>query len=297
MSIATGFVDFSTGRESIVTAPGAGSPTEVKVFAFPLLKPIGKAGQRHASGENRPAREHRLVHSVRQGLSGWRFTRDGLARRLARRRQAHCRQPARGQRFGKDLLERLRTGRRARRSICRAPCTTATAPNSARSPTSSHSMDLPARGSPRPARRRAPTCWSAVLRPGARTQASSNTSSSGRRLSQRHCKPCVSDRSGPEKHRSLPSSAAIRQICLGSRHPRIAGRSDCESPVSVRGLIRRGLTKPNRALRRVLISVAELSFHGARAALNNNCESDSFHDVAHCPKNVSRSFRERHQFT
>jgi hypothetical protein len=45
VSIATGFVDFSTGRESIVTAPGPGSPTEVKVFAFPLLKPIRKAGQ------------------------------------------------------------------------------------------------------------------------------------------------------------------------------------------------------------------------------------------------------------
>jgi hypothetical protein len=45
VSIATGFVDFSTGRESIVTAPGAGSPGEIKVFAFPLLKPIGKASQ------------------------------------------------------------------------------------------------------------------------------------------------------------------------------------------------------------------------------------------------------------
>jgi len=45
VSIATGFVDFSTGRESIVTAPGPGSPTEVKVFAFPLLEPIRKADQ------------------------------------------------------------------------------------------------------------------------------------------------------------------------------------------------------------------------------------------------------------
>src|SRR5262249_39240686 len=45
ISIATGFVDFSTGRESIVTAPGLGSPTEVKVFVFPLFKPIGRAGQ------------------------------------------------------------------------------------------------------------------------------------------------------------------------------------------------------------------------------------------------------------
>ena len=47
VSIATGFVDFSTGRESIVTAPGPGSPSEVKVFAFPLLKPIDKNGEGH----------------------------------------------------------------------------------------------------------------------------------------------------------------------------------------------------------------------------------------------------------
>jgi FtsP/CotA-like multicopper oxidase with cupredoxin domain len=46
VSIATGFVDFSTGRESIVTAPGPDSPTEVRVFAFPLLKSIGKRGER-----------------------------------------------------------------------------------------------------------------------------------------------------------------------------------------------------------------------------------------------------------
>ena len=51
MSIATGFVDFSTGRDSIVTAPGPGSPAEVKVFAFPLLKPI--AGSSHAGGQPR----------------------------------------------------------------------------------------------------------------------------------------------------------------------------------------------------------------------------------------------------
>ena len=48
VSIATGFVDFSTGRESIVTAPGPGSPSEVKVFVFPLLKPVGKTGEGHA---------------------------------------------------------------------------------------------------------------------------------------------------------------------------------------------------------------------------------------------------------
>jgi FtsP/CotA-like multicopper oxidase with cupredoxin domain len=40
VNVATGIVDFSTGRESIVTAPGPGTPAEVKVFAFPLFKPI-----------------------------------------------------------------------------------------------------------------------------------------------------------------------------------------------------------------------------------------------------------------
>src|SRR5262249_57421876 len=55
VSIATGFVDFSTGRESIVTAPGAGSPTEVKVFVFPLLKRIGKAAEStQAAGTEQP---------------------------------------------------------------------------------------------------------------------------------------------------------------------------------------------------------------------------------------------------
>ena len=48
VSVATGFVDFSTGRESIVTAPGPGRPPEVKVFAFPLLKPMATASQSSA---------------------------------------------------------------------------------------------------------------------------------------------------------------------------------------------------------------------------------------------------------
>lgn len=45
VSLAAGFVDFATGRDSIVTAPGAGSVAEVKVFVFPLLTPI--AGGSH----------------------------------------------------------------------------------------------------------------------------------------------------------------------------------------------------------------------------------------------------------
>jgi hypothetical protein len=51
VSVATGFVDFSTGRESIVTEPGPGIRTRVKVFAFPLLKPIGKADPGSATAD------------------------------------------------------------------------------------------------------------------------------------------------------------------------------------------------------------------------------------------------------
>lgn len=46
VSLATGFVDFSTGRNSIVTAPGPGRAAEVKVFAFSLMTPL--AGSAHA---------------------------------------------------------------------------------------------------------------------------------------------------------------------------------------------------------------------------------------------------------
>ena len=62
VSLTTGFVDYATGRYSIVTAPGPGTPAEVKVFAFPLLKPIsngsGHAADHagvHAAGPSQPA--------------------------------------------------------------------------------------------------------------------------------------------------------------------------------------------------------------------------------------------------
>ena len=54
VSIATGFVDFSTGRESIVTAPGPGMQARIKVFAFPLLKTIGKARQGNIPTADQP---------------------------------------------------------------------------------------------------------------------------------------------------------------------------------------------------------------------------------------------------
>ena len=41
VTLASGFVDFSTGRNSIITAPGPGQPAEVKVFNYSLLTPVG----------------------------------------------------------------------------------------------------------------------------------------------------------------------------------------------------------------------------------------------------------------
>jgi FtsP/CotA-like multicopper oxidase with cupredoxin domain len=61
VSVAAGFVDFSTGRESIVTAPGPGSPAEVEVFAFPLLRPIANSGAKAATRPDARA-GHRDMH-------------------------------------------------------------------------------------------------------------------------------------------------------------------------------------------------------------------------------------------
>jgi FtsP/CotA-like multicopper oxidase with cupredoxin domain len=61
VSVASGFVDFTTGRYSIVTAPGPGSMAQVKVFNFSLMKPLGE--KKHSGpgsdqckpGDNKPA--------------------------------------------------------------------------------------------------------------------------------------------------------------------------------------------------------------------------------------------------
>ena len=65
VTVATGFVDFSTGRESIVTAPVAGSPTEVKVFAFPLLEPIAKTEAKA---------DHDGMHAMEEAVNTASFT-------------------------------------------------------------------------------------------------------------------------------------------------------------------------------------------------------------------------------
>jgi hypothetical protein len=65
--VSSGFVDFTSDRNSIVTAPGPGSPAEVKVFNFSLMTPIGHrtnggaAADRHRGGASqRPPHLHAI---------------------------------------------------------------------------------------------------------------------------------------------------------------------------------------------------------------------------------------------
>ncbi|MPT21780.1 MAG: copper oxidase, partial [Starkeya sp.] len=56
VTVTTGFVDFTTGRQSLIAAPGAGSPAVVKVFVFPLLSAMeGEIGS-HAHRSKGPPR-------------------------------------------------------------------------------------------------------------------------------------------------------------------------------------------------------------------------------------------------
>ena len=83
VSVASGFVDFTTGRYSIVTAPGPGSVAQVKVFNFSLMKPIdqtkrtGPGAEQCEPGDNKPAVTNAFMPfgmGYRGGLSlatGW----------------------------------------------------------------------------------------------------------------------------------------------------------------------------------------------------------------------------------
>jgi FtsP/CotA-like multicopper oxidase with cupredoxin domain len=89
VSIAAGFVDFSTGRESIVTAPGPGMAAQVKVFAFSLLKPMsGSRGSTQAVGPDQPMNTASFVafgNDYRGGVSlatGWLAGSLGGAKRI-----------------------------------------------------------------------------------------------------------------------------------------------------------------------------------------------------------------------
>jgi len=80
VSVSSGFVDFTTGRYSIVTAPGPGSIAQVKVFNFSLMPPIDKskkAPENCQSSENKPTVTNSFVPfgpNYRGGVSlatGW----------------------------------------------------------------------------------------------------------------------------------------------------------------------------------------------------------------------------------
>jgi FtsP/CotA-like multicopper oxidase with cupredoxin domain len=83
VSVASGFVDFTTGRYSIVTAPGSGSMAQVKVFNFSLMKRIGQGkpngpgADQCEPGDNKPAVTNAFMPfgmGYRGGLSlatGW----------------------------------------------------------------------------------------------------------------------------------------------------------------------------------------------------------------------------------
>ena len=207
MSVAAGFVDFSTGRDSIVTAPGAGSPAEVKVFAFPLLKPIGKAGQggTQAVRSDQPVNTASFIPFGKEYRGGVSLATGWLAGSLGGAKRIVVSQLAEG---GSVKIFSSGSALDGGPSLyLQSPLHHDHGAQFREIAASSRSMALPARGLPRPARRLAPICWSAASRLEARTQAFSNTSSSGQALNRRRCKPCVLDRSGPEKRRSLPFSA------------------------------------------------------------------------------------------
>src|SRR5438874_11073167 len=88
VTVAAGFVDFSTGRESIVTAPGPGVEAKIKVFAFPLLKPIAKADRESAQPTDQPVNTSSFVpfgENYRGGVSlaiGWLAGTLGGAQRI-----------------------------------------------------------------------------------------------------------------------------------------------------------------------------------------------------------------------
>ena len=83
VSVSSGFVDFASGRNSIVTASGPGSPAQVKVFYFSLMVPIvpatagGAAPHVHPGGSNQPTNTAVFLpfgDSYRGGVSlatGW----------------------------------------------------------------------------------------------------------------------------------------------------------------------------------------------------------------------------------
>ena len=171
-----------------MTTPGPGSPTEVKVFSFPLLKPIGKAGQGGTTDD--PVNTASFIpfgKGYRGGVSlatGWLAGSQGGAKRIVVSQLADS-----------GSVKVFSSGS----ALDGGPSLYLQSPlhhdHNARfrEIASFEPFDGSGRrhGWPRPARRRAPICWSAALRLEVLTQAFSNTISSDRAFNRQHSKPCV----------------------------------------------------------------------------------------------------------
>ena len=134
------------------------------MFAFPLFKPIGKAGRggTQAAGTDQPVNTASFIPFGKDYRGGVSLATGWLAGSLGGAKRIVVSQLADG---GSVKIFSSGSALDGGPSLyLQSPCTTVTAPTSARSRASSRSTDLAAHGWPRPARRRAPTCWSAVLR-------------------------------------------------------------------------------------------------------------------------------------
>jgi hypothetical protein len=86
VTVSAGFVDLMSGRNSIVTAPGPGSPAEVKVFTFSLMTPIGSKPDPSGAGQPATAAAFKpFGDAYRDGVSlatGWLAGSVGGAERI-----------------------------------------------------------------------------------------------------------------------------------------------------------------------------------------------------------------------
>jgi FtsP/CotA-like multicopper oxidase with cupredoxin domain len=93
VSVASGFVDFASGRNSVITAPGPGSPAQVKVFNFSLMTPLDSPPTDLAAADQCPGPKQAAVTAAfmpfgmdyRGGLSlatGWLTGALGGAKRI-----------------------------------------------------------------------------------------------------------------------------------------------------------------------------------------------------------------------
>ena len=161
VSVASGFVDFATGRNSIVTAPGPGTPTQVKVFSFSLMKPLHAPPTDVAEKKQCPGPKEAAVTAAFMpfglGYSGGVSLATGWVTGALGRRRGDRRWPAERSWHGESLLERLGTAGRTEESICRALRTHSDPNLYRRSRNSTRSTRPPECASQRRARRLAQT--------------------------------------------------------------------------------------------------------------------------------------------